>query len=417
MNINTTSIVPRFPQELIDIVIKEIGRDKPTLRSCALVCHAFLPTSQARIFSHITLHSIHPGPTGSRARQRLQQILQESSHLCAHVRSLKIVESGCVSSATPGPWMSMLIALLSMFKALTSFAFEARKAGFWWTNIPKELRNAISRLCERSSLTQLRLDNAKQFSELDEFTSLVASPTLSYISLRHVDLPLVTEPEMASQRQLRPTWCSLLLRNPTLNFMLRWLSNGDLSHLQSLEVTWAPGETSHLQRIINLSAANLEKLWLIPDQGPASYASHTLILPRSTKLSYLDLRFTIDVSETDTMASWIARLLGSAQGPSTLTTIVVKLALRRTPNLILFNPLNHPILPIQIDWAPLGNVLNAAQFPALRSFLIDIRVLSMGSGSDSELKSLAEDAKRSLHDLDVRGVLKFGTNVRKALQG
>jgi hypothetical protein len=49
------SFVFRFPQELIDKIIRENDTDLPTLRSCALVCRAFLSSSQAGIFFEIKL--------------------------------------------------------------------------------------------------------------------------------------------------------------------------------------------------------------------------------------------------------------------------------------------------------------------------------------------------------------------------
>ncbi|KAJ7451957.1 hypothetical protein FB451DRAFT_1409561 [Mycena latifolia] len=287
--------------------------------------------------------------------------------------------------------MFTLIAVLSKLTALTSFVFEARNHDSRWMNIPKELRMAICTLCERSSLVNLGLLNLRTFAELDEFAALVAAPTLSDISFRSIELPTVAETESAAHTQLRPTRCSLRLAHPTLSIMMRWLADGDVSQLQHLEVNWAPGMTDHLQRLMDDSAQSLEKLWLIADHSPSSYAPHNLIFP--AKLCHLHLTFSLHVSETDTMTPWIANVLEPSHGPSHLITIVVQISLRR--------PL-HPLAPIPpIDWAPLASILTAAQFPVLRSLLLEIKAL----GSDAQLKVVAEEARKALRDLDVRGIL------------
>ncbi|KAK7439788.1 hypothetical protein VKT23_017363 [Stygiomarasmius scandens] len=53
---NSLSDIPELPQELIDIIIDYAAQTSvPTLKSCSLVCHAWLPRARAHIFREISL--------------------------------------------------------------------------------------------------------------------------------------------------------------------------------------------------------------------------------------------------------------------------------------------------------------------------------------------------------------------------
>ncbi|KAK0435588.1 uncharacterized protein EV420DRAFT_1592889 [Desarmillaria tabescens] len=50
--------MPSLPQELVDRIIDEARDDIPTLRSCSLVSHAFLPRTRVHLFETIDLSTI-----------------------------------------------------------------------------------------------------------------------------------------------------------------------------------------------------------------------------------------------------------------------------------------------------------------------------------------------------------------------
>jgi hypothetical protein len=113
---NTASRISRIPQELIDIIVHENDTDSATLRSCALVCRAFLPSAQASIFSEIELI-----PKGGRA-EPLHEILVDSPHLRRHVRTLRISDAGIDDWTS---WCPSFVAVLKLLDAVTSFALAS----------------------------------------------------------------------------------------------------------------------------------------------------------------------------------------------------------------------------------------------------------------------------------------------------
>ncbi|KAJ6580709.1 hypothetical protein B0H19DRAFT_483906 [Mycena capillaripes] len=100
---NATSHLFLLPPELIDQVIRENDADPPTLRSCALVCRAFLPFAQAGIFSEVELI-----PDKASRAEQLHHVLVDSPHLRSHIKTLKISDAG------PGDWLSRLQSVIGI---------------------------------------------------------------------------------------------------------------------------------------------------------------------------------------------------------------------------------------------------------------------------------------------------------------
>ncbi|KAJ6601624.1 hypothetical protein B0H10DRAFT_676738 [Mycena sp. CBHHK59/15] len=74
----------RLAQELVDEIIDEVhisAEAAPSLKSCALVSHAFLARSQMCLFSVIHLKD-------DLSRLRFSFLLSSSPHLCAYVMEL-----------------------------------------------------------------------------------------------------------------------------------------------------------------------------------------------------------------------------------------------------------------------------------------------------------------------------------------
>ncbi|KAJ7652943.1 hypothetical protein B0H17DRAFT_1186408 [Mycena rosella] len=405
----TLSLVFRFPQEPVDMVIEEYTTDPeipPFLRTPLPI---FSPRSQARIFSHIIIIS-------QQSAIGANFLSAESPHLHSYARGLTILETGAV----PGHWMSSMIAALSMLDGLRSFAFDSHDEDFNWKQMAQELRMAICELCEQSSLLKLRLFNLGIFVDLDEFASLIASPSLSDLSLENILLPPTVEAEKAAHSRLTPTKCRFIvthiyeeiLHRAAFSTIFRWLAEGDASRLQDFNAIWSPETTSDLQRIMNASALTLTRLKLFMDRTRmsnlsqstsalkysvwvvSSYTPRNLILSRSTTLRYLELKFIVRFSEIHTMAPWMAELVApSPLRASPLASIRLTICLMTV----------DPLLPIPtIDWTPLASVLNVSQFPDLRSFNLQFASLS----AQDQVRLVVADAKRGLHELDARGVLE-----------
>ncbi|KAJ7939742.1 hypothetical protein B0H13DRAFT_2300446 [Mycena leptocephala] len=126
---DSTSLLSRFPQELIDKIITQNASDKPTLRSCALVCRAFLPFFQACIFSEVEL--IHQDET-----QQLHDILVASPHLGGYVRTLTITNDN-----GEGPsWPHCILPLETQNTMFLEPQMQANRT----TNIRRTLHRQLS---------------------------------------------------------------------------------------------------------------------------------------------------------------------------------------------------------------------------------------------------------------------------------
>ncbi|KAJ6537388.1 hypothetical protein DFH09DRAFT_1178122 [Mycena vulgaris] len=388
---NSASPVSSLPQELIDKVIEETGTDTATLRSCALVCRTFLRCSQARMFLHIEILPISSAPW--QLAQRLHLALQHSPHLCLYIRSLRIVEGW--TPATRWVTDPALIDILSMLTVLTSFDFEAQEArDSMWMSLPTELRVAMCELCQRSPLVKLRLVNLGKFAELHEFASLVASPALTDLTFSNIELPPLT----VAHGGPFPTRCTFNLTPPSFEVVLHWLAEGEaFSRLQHLNTAWTSGTTDGIQRILDASSSSLEEFQLTLKEAPSSSVSQTLILVNSSALLSLRLTLMLRVEDSTGFVPWLAALMQAPQGPKPLADIVLRIYLLTAMN---------PLIPISpIDWTPLADVLGPRQFPALRSLTLEL--ISFLPGFDDPLRTITEEAKRGMQELEARGVLKF----------
>ncbi|KAJ7451950.1 hypothetical protein FB451DRAFT_698510 [Mycena latifolia] len=384
---NSTSLVSRFPQELIDKVIEENETDTPTLRACALVCRSFLHASQARIFSAIELDP-SPEPSGSQQRSlELYPIFIDSRHLCTYVRALRLM--GRCDAVDPS-----VISLLGMLDYLTSFEIDAQYPYFQWDTLPEDLRKAICELCARSPLARFRLFELGKVTQMEEFASLVASPALTDLVLADIVLPPLDDGSMVAYRGIKLTRCSLNVDKPTFDVVMSWLGADEaFAYLRSLNLVWVPETTSHIQRIIDVSASSLAQLSLIIPDGPSTYAPNTLVLDHARALRIVKMMLVFPVEETAMLAPWLAELLRDA---SAVVEIVLVMD--------FFSPINAVAPFPQIDWAPLASV----RFPGLRRLALEIVAPFQ---TPEELEMVVDEAKRGLRGLEERGVLECSGRV------
>ncbi|KAK0437276.1 uncharacterized protein EV420DRAFT_1588849 [Desarmillaria tabescens] len=75
--------MPSLPQELVDRIIDEARDDIPTLRSCSLVSHAFLPRTRVHLFETIDLSTIDEC-------QKFHALCITSPHVITYVKNLDL---------------------------------------------------------------------------------------------------------------------------------------------------------------------------------------------------------------------------------------------------------------------------------------------------------------------------------------
>lgn len=83
---------PVLPAEIIeDHIIDKLAKHAPSLRSCALVCRAWVIASQKRLFSRIELRASN-SVTGDALCGRFRDLLAASPHIALHVSDLSIAD-------------------------------------------------------------------------------------------------------------------------------------------------------------------------------------------------------------------------------------------------------------------------------------------------------------------------------------
>ena len=84
--------IPLLPQEIVEEhIIDKLTNDPKALRACALVCRAWIPTAQSRLFSSINLRFLE---NGSRELDcvKLRRVFATSAHLAPYVSTLLITD-------------------------------------------------------------------------------------------------------------------------------------------------------------------------------------------------------------------------------------------------------------------------------------------------------------------------------------
>ncbi|KAJ6451468.1 hypothetical protein C8R47DRAFT_1084048 [Mycena vitilis] len=368
----------RLPQELLKKIIDENNSDQPTLRSCALVCYAFLPSSQANIFSVIRLVGKKEGPN-----QHLHKVLVESPHLRTYVRTLNI-------ELEEGGDHSCLAALLDFFPAVTSLCLVIL-TGSEWCNLPKELRIAICGFCHRSALVTLRLIHLGTVTEMTQFVQLLGSSALQKLFLRGITLVAPQDNAVPWGRHIGLTELELDLGLNTHHIVVNGLIEGkSLSRLCRLWVAWDAQKTSAVQKTLDASPS-LEDLTLISYSFTPDH-SNTLRLEKLCRLRILEVDITVDPRIAGGLAQMLAGLLQLS--PKGLETFLLEFSL-------------FADVPT-INWDPVVNVLTTTTFPTLAN--VDIRVIYMERGiagiTEEPTDKFIQDIQLGLHHLHEQGILR-----------
>ncbi|KAF9526870.1 hypothetical protein CPB83DRAFT_857133 [Crepidotus variabilis] len=158
---------PRLPQELTDHIIDHLYDDSASLRSCALVCHSWLPPSRYHLFAKVSLKATsaqaEPSYLVERCK-RLHRTLVESPEIICNIRELEICEGSPLHHPHPDvqgstTWVTTERSLTGLFKILTHvrrFDFSATSA-LYWTLLPPTFQKALCTLLSSPSLTYVRI--------------------------------------------------------------------------------------------------------------------------------------------------------------------------------------------------------------------------------------------------------------------
>jgi len=159
--------VLHLPQELTDHIIDYLYDDQASLRNCALVCQAWLPTSRYHLFAKVSLKATSPQQEPSVLQERckrLQGILVRSPHIISNIRELEICEGSPLHHPYPDiqsstTWVTTERTLMALFRMLTNvsrFDFSATSS-LYWTLLPPTFQAALYTILSLESMSYLRL--------------------------------------------------------------------------------------------------------------------------------------------------------------------------------------------------------------------------------------------------------------------
>ena len=160
-----------IPQEIIDIIIEEVGDDRCILKECALVSSSFLFPCRKHLFSKLVLRDVQ-------ACQRLHQLLVENPVVQSFVRSITITRSNRISDWNCTPLISIL--RLS-FCCLESFSINMSslrvRHPLNWNDFSRELKDALSTVIRSSTLKTL-------------YVNKITLPTMLFLGINLTKLEL-----------------------------------------------------------------------------------------------------------------------------------------------------------------------------------------------------------------------------------
>jgi hypothetical protein len=179
-----------LPQELIDSVIDHCHDDHSTLKTCALVCKTWLPSSRSHIFHAITLQPPEKPARSFFVRritdsQRLFRILQTSPKIALYIRELSICE-GMVGRE----WIAQertLPVILSMLKNVQRLQLE-RSASMQisWIELPEDLHDAFAGILASPTLLELSLVGLVFNRPVDLHLMLQSCQNLRVLQAKHL---------------------------------------------------------------------------------------------------------------------------------------------------------------------------------------------------------------------------------------
>ncbi|KAK0496847.1 hypothetical protein EDD18DRAFT_1164248 [Armillaria luteobubalina] len=264
----------RLPPELTDIIIDELSRDCPTLRTCSLISKAFLPRSRVHLFRHITLSL-------SSDSRRFCDLLSTASFVAPLVKSLRIEEGkydsdwsdwSLWSAVRDCQWVCgdpVLPIILSSLPNLASFIVGAI---YFKTFGPPHPSFAYTLSTKAASITALDIDCAHFDDLLDLLEMLVTFAKLKILRLGSITAgaPLFTSADRLSlgieEIEVDMERSSEVVEMFLLRVQLDKLKRLSVTNVQNIEL---------LSSLIDLTRGSLEVLEV---ELPIEYANRYSLL-------------------------------------------------------------------------------------------------------------------------------------------
>ncbi|PPQ95298.1 hypothetical protein CVT26_014872 [Gymnopilus dilepis] len=283
----TQSPILRLFPELIDRIVDHIAdfiNSEQSLTACALVCRAFHPRSQARLFSSIAFWSDCNPRYRNRRIKRLEDflsILDSAPHIPLFVHSISLqVYVGHQYSTAENLLFSQLASRLKelgcrprelrLGSPLGSYAIAHQLPNFYINLIQTLIIPSVTSLnIAHASIPVTIISSCSHLRSLTVVDRGITTTKNSRVESTDPDITHSPGPKIESLEYYQPEWSST---NRVLSAVVGNPAILNLSHLRTLRTSVASRNAALLMKIIGLCANHLEEVHLVPSSRYSSYA-------------------------------------------------------------------------------------------------------------------------------------------------
>ena len=160
-----------LPPEIVEIILDILGEDDKghsTLKTCSLVCQAFLHICRKHIFESISFDS-----SSTIRASKFERLLRETPEIADYIRELDFTFAVAVLA---------IPSFLESLKRISRLDFlRVQSPALNWSN--NEIRPLLLHLLHLPTLTHFKVNN---------FDDFVVSDLIPCINLKHLDIGLMT---------------------------------------------------------------------------------------------------------------------------------------------------------------------------------------------------------------------------------
>ncbi|KDR80991.1 hypothetical protein GALMADRAFT_153365 [Galerina marginata CBS 339.88] len=416
--------IPSLPQEIIELIIDELGQHNDDMRSrmslynCSLACHYFRSRAIVHIFGTVTIGQGSTGDAMHRRLTGLHHILEKNPEIGQVIHGLEIEGNSNLFEVDPGASKSFwerenatLPLLVKCLPSIQRFTLGEKYASVSWMALPKNMSAPFEAIIQLPSLRRLEIRNIKHVP----INLLPNCPSLTEISFTWVECHLYVSdskpcspplyPSTPVQNQVQsslpstswlesimasssPSVVEFLLSLPTevaIFSRLRRLHIG-ISQVKDITSAWS---------VMLAAAQTLEELEITSSAADTQNLPDIFDLGLLPSLRHLGLKCSIDPSESDSrFPTILLNWLKLRESPSHLETLTVNIDWEAIPlgdeELLL-----HP----SQGWALLDELLADRKYVALRGVKLTLEFGFMWWLPSLCLSTLINKRIRPLTDL------------------
>ena len=243
---------PRLPVELCEFVIDnlDIVHDKATLLACSLTCKTFLHASRYHLFHHVQI------PDARRAKRFLVIIRSSthlSTHLCAYVRQLTMVEGRSRNQYEPR-WLKKALPILTTCLLKVTVL---RLDYLCWKHLNAAARTAITsgfKKVKHLTILELKLETPQQLNQL-----IVSFPSLTHLECFHLYWKTDQRPVMP-YTPLPRSLTNITMCGVQPSFFYELISLDPDHGVRALNLPYMNGAFADVGRILKTLGSRLERV-------------------------------------------------------------------------------------------------------------------------------------------------------------